>query len=58
MALMEPKLPEYVGQRCDKCQCPIEVGLFISKQFRKVCRVCWDLWHNTRFNESSYWDNI
>jgi hypothetical protein len=42
--------------RCDRCHCPIEVGRFISMAYRRVCAVCWDMYHNKRFGENhNYW---
>lgn len=58
MDLTEPNFPVHDGRRCQVCHCPVEVGLFITIKYRVVCQVCWALYHNHRFAESGYWDNL
>jgi hypothetical protein len=58
MDLAEPVFPTPDGPKCDVCHCPTEIGRFISTKYRRVCAACWDLYHNKRFDESSYWDNL
>ena len=57
MGQTEPLFPKNDNPKCTNCQCPTEPGLFISILHRRVCQVCFALWHNSGF-DTPFWRGL